>query len=86
MPCAPIANVQEVTRDPHLAARNMILHAEHPEFDGLIVPGSPLKSAGDTDIPSTIAPGLGDSTDKVLTEVLGYDNLRLSELRRRSII
>ena len=45
VPCAPIANVEEVTRDPHLAARNMILHAEHPDFDGLIVPGSPLKSA-----------------------------------------
>ena len=51
MPCAPIANVEEVTRDQHLAARNMILHAEHPEFDGLIVPGSPLKSAGDTGYP-----------------------------------
>src|ERR1700686_87126 len=88
VPCAPIANVEEVTRDPHLAARNMILHAEHPEFDGLIVPGSPLKSVstGDKDIPSTRSPRLGESTDEVLTEVLGYDNLRLSELRRRSII
>ena len=86
VPCAPIANVEEVTRDPHLAARNMILHAEHPEFDGLIVPGSPLKSAGDKDIPSTIAPRLGESTDEVLSSVLGYDTLRLSELRRRSII
>ncbi len=86
VPCAPIANVEEVTRDPHLAARNMILHADHPEFDGLIVPGSPLKSAGDTDIPSTRAPRLGESTDEVLSSVLGYDTLRLSELRRRSII
>jgi CoA:oxalate CoA-transferase len=86
VPCAPIANVEEVTRDPHLAARNMILHAEHPDFDGLIVPGSPLKSAGDKDIPSTIAPRLGESTDEVLASVLGYDTLRLSELRRRSII
>ncbi len=86
VPCAPIANVEEVTRDPHLAARNMILHAEHPEFDGLIVPGSPLKSAGDKDIPSTIAPRLGESTDEVLASVLGYDTLRLSELRKRSII
>src|ERR1700676_452404 len=86
VPCAPIANVEEVTRDPHLAARNMILHAEHPEFDGLIVPGSPLKSAGDTDIPPTRAPRLGESTDEVLSSVLGYDSLRLSELRRRSII
>ncbi len=88
VPCAPIANVEEVTRDPHLAARNMILHAEHPDFDGLIVPGSPLKSAvdGDTDIPSTRAPRLGENTDEVLASVLGYDSQRLSELRRRSII
>ncbi|MGA7872340.1 MAG: CoA transferase [Candidatus Binatus sp.] len=86
VPCAPIANVEEVTRDPHLAARNMILHAEHPEFDGLIVPGSPLKSTGDTDVPSTRAPRLGEGTDEVLSSVLGYDTSRLSELRRRSII
>jgi crotonobetainyl-CoA:carnitine CoA-transferase CaiB-like acyl-CoA transferase len=86
VPCAPIANVEEVTHDPHLAARNMILHAEHPEFDGLIVPGSPLKSAGDNGIPATRAPRLSEGTDEVLTEILGYDNFRLSELRRRSII
>ncbi len=87
VPSAPIANVEDVTRDPHLAARNMILHAEHSEFDGLIVPGSPLKSVStDSDIPSTRAPRLGESTDEVLSSLLGYDTLRLSELRRRSII
>jgi CoA:oxalate CoA-transferase len=86
VPCAPIANVEEVTRDPHLAARNMILHAEHPGFDGLIVPGSPLKASGDAGIPATRAPGLGEATDEVLTRILGYDLKRLSELRRRSII
>ena len=71
VPCAPIANVEEVSRDAHLAARNMILHAEHSSFDGLIVPGSPLKSAGDRDIPSTSAPRLGEDTDAVLASVLG---------------
>ncbi len=88
VPCAPIANVEEVTRDPHLVARNMILRADHPDFHGLIVPGSPLKSAvdGDADIPSTRAPRLGENTDEVLASVLGYDSQRLSELRRRSII
>ena len=86
IPCAPIANVEDVTRDPHLEARNMILHAEHSQFDGLIVPGTPLKSAGNTDIPSTRAPALGENTDEVLSRLLGYDTFRLSELRRRSII
>jgi crotonobetainyl-CoA:carnitine CoA-transferase CaiB-like acyl-CoA transferase len=86
VPCAPIANVQEVSRNPHLEARNMILHAEHPDFDGLIVPGSPLKTSGGDATPATRAPSLGESTDEVLKTILGYDSLRLSELRRRSII
>ncbi len=86
VPCAPIANVQEVSRNPHLEARNMILHAEHPTFGGLIVPGSPLKTSGGDAVPSTRAPSLGESTDQVLGAILGYDSLRLSELRRRSII
>ncbi len=86
VPCAPIANVEDVTRDPHLAARNMILHAEHPTFDGLVVPGSPLKASGDNGIPTTRSPLLSEATDEVLTGILGYDSFRLSELRRRSII
>jgi CoA:oxalate CoA-transferase len=86
VPCAPIANVEDVIRDPHLAARNMILHAEHPSFDGLIVPGSPLKSSGDNGVPRTRSPILSEATDEVLTRILGYDSFRLSDLRRRSII
>jgi CoA:oxalate CoA-transferase len=86
IPCAPIANVEEVTRDPHLKSRNMILHAQHSQYDGLIVPGSPLKCAGDTDIPATRAPQLGESTDEVLTQILGYETSRLSDLRKRGII
>jgi crotonobetainyl-CoA:carnitine CoA-transferase CaiB-like acyl-CoA transferase len=86
VPCAPIANVEEVTRNPHLAERAMILRAEHPDYDGLIVPGSPLKTAGSRAAPDTRAPDLGADTDEVLARVLGCDEARLSELRRRSII
>jgi len=50
------------------------------------VPGSPLKAAGDNGIPATRAPVLSEGTDEVLSEILGYDSFRLSELRRRSII
>ena len=79
VPCAPISNVEEVTRDPQSrSAQHDSATPDHPEFDGLIVLGSPLKSAGDTDIPSTRAPQLGESTDEVLSSVLGYDSLRLS--------
>jgi len=86
VPCAPIANVAEVTENPHLREREMILRADHPAFDGLIVPGSPLKTAGAGGAPNTRAPDLGEHTDAVLKRLLGYDATRLADLRTRNII
>lgn len=64
----------------------MILNADHPAFGGLIVPGSPLKSAGAGGIPDTRAPALGEHTDEVLSRLLGYDSARLAELRAKQAI
>ncbi|MGA2410458.1 MAG: CaiB/BaiF CoA-transferase family protein [Candidatus Binataceae bacterium] len=86
VPCAPIARVDEVMRNPHLAAREMILKADHPSFDGLIVAGSPIKTAGVSGVLNTRAPSLGEHTDGVLSRLLGYDAGRIAELRVRKII
>jgi CoA:oxalate CoA-transferase len=86
VPCAPIATVDEVAANSHLQQRHMILRADHPEFDGLIVPGSPLKIKGDNAAPNTRAPALGEHTDEVLKRLLGYDSARLAELRRARVI
>ncbi len=86
VPAAPVANIEEVTRNPHLAARGMILHAEHPSFAGLMVPGSPLKSVGENSALNTRAPSLGEHTDEVLGGLLGYDLDRLTRLRASGII
>ena len=86
VPCAPIANVAEVARNPHLIERQMILRADHPAFAELIVPGSPLKTAGVASTPNTRAPQLGEHTDEVLARILGYDPARLAGLRARQVI
>jgi CoA:oxalate CoA-transferase len=86
VPCAPIATVAEVAVNPHLEQRQMLLHATHPQFDGLIVPGSPLKTAGVNSIPDTRSPDLGEHTDSVLGSLLGYDAAHLALLRSKSII
>jgi CoA:oxalate CoA-transferase len=86
VPCAPIATVAEVAQNPHLKEREMILRADHPAFDGLIVPGSPLKTAGVAGAPATRAPDLGEHTDEVLGRLLGYDAGRLAELRAKHVI
>ncbi len=64
----------------------MILRANHPTFDRLIVPGTPLRNPGSTAVPDTRAPRLGEHTDEVLGEVLGMDQGRLTALRSRAII
>ncbi len=86
VPCAPIATVAEVAQNPHLEQRHMILHAEHPSFDRLIVPGSPLKTAGVAGVPETRSPDLGEHTESVLGSMLGYDAARIAQLRSRKII
>ena len=86
VPCAPIANVAEVSRNPHLLERQMILHADHPAFAELIVPGSPLKTTGVASTPNTRAPQLGEHTDEVLSGILGYDAARLASLRALKVI
>jgi CoA:oxalate CoA-transferase len=86
VPCAPIATVDEVAANPHLRQRQMILRADHPDFDGLIVPGSPLKTAGTNGVPNTRAPALGEHTGDVLERLLGYDSARIAELRAKQVI
>ncbi len=86
VPCAPIATVEEVAHYPHLEQRQMILHATHPSFDQLIVPGSPLKTAGVECVPDTRAPDLGEHTESVLGTLLGYDAAQIARLRADKII
>jgi len=86
VPCAPVANVAEVARNPQLLERDMILPADHPTYNGLLVPGSPLRSAGRQSPLPTRAPALGQHSESVLKNLLGYDQTRMAQLRARGII
>jgi crotonobetainyl-CoA:carnitine CoA-transferase CaiB-like acyl-CoA transferase len=86
VPCAPIANIAEVAGNPHLRGRGMLLRADHPSYNDLIVPGTPLRNPDSTAIPDTRAPALGEHTEEVLGGLLGIDRAHLTELRKRSII
>ena len=86
VPCAPIATVDEVAANSHLHERQMILRADHPDCDALLVPGSPFKVVGEENVPNTRAPALGQHTALVLQRLLGYDSERIAELRVKQVI
>ncbi len=46
VPCGPINNVAQVVDDPHIAARNMIIHATDPEAGEVRMAGNPVKISG----------------------------------------
>lgn len=43
IPCGPIQNLEEVSKDPQLIARDMFITAEHPTAGPIKMIGSPLK-------------------------------------------
>ncbi len=70
-PCGPINNLEQVFSMPQVEAREMLIHAEHPEIGGLRLVGSPLKFS-DTPVEYNLPPPrLGEHTQEVSRELLG---------------
>ncbi len=78
----PCYRDDEVVRDPHVAARNMLV--EMPRSDGVeqpvLVPGNPVKLTNVAEGPETRVPWLGEHTDAVLGAELGLSADELAEL------
>ena len=86
VPCGAINNLQEVFDDPQVQQRDMVTHWRHPLKHDLKLVASPLKLSQTpvrTDLPP---PLLGQHTDDVLGELLGYDAARLAALRDQKVI
>ncbi len=80
VPCGPIYNVDETLELDHLHAREMIVPLSHPVAGDVRVVGSPTRL---TDAPPKYElppPLVGEHTEAVLGEVLGYSNEQIQAL------
>ncbi len=85
VPNGPINTIDRVFADPQVLAREMLVEMEHPEGKYRLV-GSPLKFSK-TPVQYRIPPPrLGEHTEEILREVLGYDPARISRLREEKVI
>ncbi len=84
--CGPINDVPTALDHPQLAARDMVVDLEHPDYGPVRVLGSPWKISGAEIGPTTAPPTLGEHTDALLTELLGLDEQALDRLRDAGVI
>lgn len=84
----PCFDPGQVMRDPHVAARNMLVRT--PRVDGVdepvVSPGNPVKLSGSPDAVDARVPWLGEHTDDVLGEELGLSSSALAALRADGVI
>ena len=85
VPCAPVNDVRQALADPQVLARDMIVEVEHPDFGTLREVRSPVRTEGEIRQPRR-APRLGEHTDSILRDVLGYSNSTIARLRSAGAI
>lgn len=86
VPCGAINNLAEVFEDPQVRERAMVDTWRHPLHDGLKLVASPLKLGGTPVRRDLPPPLLGQHTDDVLRDLLGYGADRLAALREGKVI
>lgn len=86
VPCAPVNDIGAVCRDPHVAARAMMLDLEHSQGGRFQAPGNPVKLSAAGPQRLGAPPRLGEHTEQVLARVLGKSAADIRDLRARSVI
>lgn len=86
IPCAPVMTVDRLLNDPHLRARDMLVHLPHPKLGSIPVPGVPFKLSASPGTVESLGPELGQHNDEIYRGLLGLSETDLSELHAEGVI
>ncbi|MEE9284538.1 MAG: CoA transferase [Dehalococcoidia bacterium] len=85
VPAAPVNDVPGAARDPHIAAREVLVETPDPVAGSLHVAGKMIHFSR-TEMVVGSTPTVGQHTDEVLTETLGYPPERVAELKEAGVV
>jgi len=80
IPVGPILSMKEIAEEPSLRETGTVVEVDHPERGKYLTVGCPIKLS-DTDVEVTRSPLLGEHTDEILADVLGYSAEEIAEIK-----
>ncbi|KAI8596692.1 CoA-transferase family III domain-containing protein [Dissophora ornata] len=86
IPFAPINNIAQTYAHPQVIARDMIQEIEHPKAGKIKLTGPAVKYSDTKTSIRFPPPLLGQHTDEILKDVLGYDEQRIQELKEKKAV
>src|SRR5262249_29916327 len=85
IPVGPILSMKEIAEEASLRATGTVVEVDHPGRGAYLTVGNPIKLF---DSPCEVkrSPLLGEHTEEILTQVLGYSEAELTEIKNSGAI
>ena len=81
VPCGPVMSTADLADDEHVRGREMYIELDHPERGSYWNLGCPIKLS-DSPAVITRSPLLGEHTNEILEDVLGFEAGEIAEMKQ----
>lgn len=86
LPIGPVQTAEEIFKDPHVAARKLLIDVPDPILGSVRLVGPVAKLSSNGDPLTGAAPLLGQHNAEILTELLGHTEDQVGQLKKDGII
>jgi len=88
IPCGRYYELDEVSKDPHIRARNMVeyIDLEEPGLENVPICGMPVRMSKTPGRVESRAPRVGEHNKEIYQTLLGYSDERLADLKKSGVI
>jgi CoA:oxalate CoA-transferase len=86
IPVGPVNKFSQALADEQVQYRNMVVDCEHPNGQKTKAPGCPIKLSRNNEESFTPAPLLGQHTDELMRDLLGYEMSDVASLKAQGVI
>jgi formyl-CoA transferase len=85
IPCGPILSMKELAAEPSLRESGTIVEVDHPERGPYLSVGCPIKMS-DSPVEVERSPLLGEHTEEILGDVLGYSPDEIAQIKQSGAV